>query len=181
VNRIAFGALVLVACTSKPRKVADDFGAWMPKDADQAWQGVWVLRLADDDPLVAVEITKDRAKLFDGRAEQQLGFAIIEPCAVAFTGGAKPIELQFLIRDGAVVSGRGAVAYRKGHKAVVCGDGRDPGAPEEGVYIVDDNRCVTWKRDAKGVWGYRDGVCVSDQCGHVRVWVDEANTEALLD
>lgn len=140
----------------REKAIAASMSDWMPKDADQAWQGAWLVRLVEDGPIVAAEVTGDKAKIFDGVEEKEVAFKVIEPCAVAFG----PHEIQFLIRDGKVVSGRGAAGMRKGETAVVCGDGRDPGAPEEGVYIVVKNRCSTWKRDAKGAWSQRDGVCV---------------------
>jgi hypothetical protein len=133
-----------------------DMNTWMPKDADKAWQGPWLLHLVDEGPLVGVNVAGDQATIFDGKQETQVAFKIIEPCAVAI--GTH--ELQFLIRDNTVVIGRGAAGMRTGEKAIVCGDGRDPDAPEEGVYLVTKNRCTTHKRDAQGVWGYRNGVCV---------------------
>ena len=124
------------------------------------------MRLVEDGPIVAVDVTGDRATIFDGVDEKQVPFKVIEPCAVAFG----PHEIQFLIRDGKVVSGRGAVGMRKGDTAIVCGDGRDPGAPEEGVYLVNKNRCQTWKRDAQGGWSSREGVCV---------WASERGDDVL--
>lgn len=132
-----------------------DMDAWMPKDAVSAWQGAWLIHLVEEGPLVGVNVAGDKATIFDGKDEQQVAFKIIEPCAVAI--GTH--ELQFLIRGGKVVVGRGAAGMRDGDKAIVCGDGRDPDAPEEGVYLVTGNKCQTWKRD-KGVWGWRTGVCV---------------------
>ena len=166
--------LLLVACKdAKPlteqagvgAPAADDggnMGEWMPKDAAKAWQGAWLLRLTPDGPIVAVNVVGDKATIFDGRDEKQVAFSVVQPCAAAF--GAN--EVQFLVREDAkgrlatIVSGHGAAGMRKGDTAIVCGDGHDPGAPEEGVYLVTKNRCKTWKRDAKGVWGFRTGVCV---------------------
>lgn len=158
--------LVSGACNDKPlmehteaQRVRDEgntMGEWMPKGVLAAWQGAWLLRFVDEGPLVAVNVEGEKATVFDGITETQVPFKIIEPCAVAIDTR----ELQFLIRDGKVVSGHGAAGMRKGEKAIVCGDGRDPGAPEEGVYLVNKNRCKTWKRDAKGAWSSRDGVCV---------------------
>lgn len=140
-----------------------DMGEWMPKDAAKAWEGAWLMRLTPDGPIVAVNVVGDKATIFDGREEKQVAFSVVQPCAAAF--GAN--EVQFLLRDGAakgrpatIVSGHGAAGMRKGDTAIVCGDGHDPDAPEEGVYLVTKNRCKTWKRDAKGVWGFRTGVCV---------------------
>ena len=158
--------LLLVACQDgKPlqehadvEKVADSGGniaEWMPKDAGKAWEGAWLLRLTPDGPIVGVNIAGDKATIFDGGDEKSVAFSIVQPCAVAI--GAN--EIQFLVRDGKVVSGHGAAGMREGDKAIVCGDGHDPGAPEEGVYLVTGNHCKTWKRD-KGVWGFRAGVCV---------------------
>jgi hypothetical protein len=132
-----------------------DMDEWMPKEAIGAWQGAWLLQLVDDGPRVAVNIAGDKATIFDGKDEKQVAFEIIEPCAVALGEH----ELQFLIRAGKILIGRGAAGMRKGDKAIVCGDGRDPGAPEEGVYLVTGNKCQTWKRD-KGAWNWRTGVCV---------------------
>lgn len=140
----------------RDRAQRESMNAWMPKDAAQVWQGAWLLRLVEDGPLVGVNVAGDKATIFDGVDEKQVPFKVIEPCAVAFG----PHEIQFLIRDGKVVSGRGAAGMRKGENAIVCGDGRDPGAPEEGVYLVVKNGCTTWKRDAKGEWTTRDGVCM---------------------
>jgi hypothetical protein len=164
VNRAAL-LLLLVACKDakeftdvvpeQQRALQMKMSAWMPKDADKAWQGAWLLQLDDDGPYVAVDVRGDKALLFDGVAEKQVEFKIIEPCAVAF--GTH--EIQFLLEDGKIRVGRGAAGMRKAKTAVACGDGRDPGAPEEGVFLVEGQRCASWKRDAKGTWSAREGVC----------------------
>jgi hypothetical protein len=160
-------ALLLIACkdekplvehAAKQRAVeqAGDMSTWMPKDAAAAWQGAWLLHLVDDGPLVGVDVAGDKATIFDGKAQTEVSFKIVAPCVVAI--GTH--ELQFLVRGGQIVVGRGAAGMRNGDKAIVCGDGRDPGAPEEGVYLVTGNKCQTWKRDAQGAWSWRTGVCV---------------------
>jgi len=168
---------VVAVCGGPAATAREEFAKWAPKDADKLWQGAWVMKFADDGPLLAVNIVGDKATVYDGRTEAQYRFSVIEPCAIQFAGaktaspgsaGARSaaerredeIEMQFLIRDGQIVVGRGAVAYRRGETAIACGDGRDPGAPEEGVYTVSGNHCTTWKRDATGAWWGRDGVCV---------------------
>jgi hypothetical protein len=169
---LRYGALLLllVACKdakdftdrvpAQQRALKMQMSTWMPKDVDKAWQGAWLLQLEDDGPFVAVDVRGDKAMLFDGVAERQVDFKIIEPCAVAF--GTH--EIQFLLEDGKVRVGRGAAGMRSTEKgkeetAIACGDGRDPGAPEEGVFLVEGNRCASWKRDAKGAWSSREGVC----------------------
>lgn len=146
------------------RALQAKMSTWMPATAHQLWQGAWLLQLADDAPPVAVDVRGDKAVLFDGVDEKQVEFRVIEPCAVAF--GSQ--EIQFVIDAGKIRAGRGAAGMRKGTDAIVCGDGRDPGAPEEGVYLVEGNRCATWKRDANSLgatlgsaaWSFREGVCV---------------------
>lgn len=178
-----FGLLVLlVACKDaqdfteripqQQRALKMQMETWMPAGVAKAWQGAWLLQLEDDGPLVAVDVRGDKAVLFDGVAEKQVDFKVIEPCAVAFG----TYEIQFLLEDGKIRAGRGAAGMRstetgKDKTAIACGDGRDPGAPEEGVYLVEGNRCATWKRNAQGAWSSREGVCA---------WAN-ARGEDLLD
>jgi hypothetical protein len=159
VKRFALAVVVLsTACPSKQEEAKEQLADWMPADAEKLWQGAWVLRLEHDGPFVAVNITGGTAMQWDGTTEKPVRFAVTQPCAATFGGK----ELQFLIKNGAIVAGRGAAGMirgGKGSRAVVCGDGRDPNAPEEGVYIVKGRFCQSWKRDAQMMWSSRDGVC----------------------
>jgi hypothetical protein len=138
----------------KPASGADaEFAAWAPKGAAEAWNGAWSSRLTwggkkgsmsmAGNP-VAMQIAGGKAKLFDGTKEAELDFEIDSPCSVAFKekvdGGTQSFSKTFLVRDGALQSGDGAVGYRKGKTAVVCTSGMD------GVYVVDEKGCKAWRR-----------------------------------
>lgn len=137
----------------------DVIAAWAPPEARQAWDGAWVLALrrgpGDAGRRVAVEVRGAQAKVFDGTRESTAGFAITRPCEAAIRG----LPIQFAWADGALVLGSGGVGIRRGTAAVVCGTGNDPGAPEEGVYVLDGDRCQTWKPGEGGAWSDRVGVC----------------------
>ncbi len=137
---------------SLPAEVA----AWMPKGANEAWQGAWASRLTlrmsgtmsmAGDP-AAIEIKGDKARVFDGKTDHELGFAIDSPCTVVFKqaitegsmkGGSSMHSKQFLLKDGKVVAGDGAVGYRKGKAAIACMSGRDKLAT-----LDDKGTCQTW-------------------------------------
>jgi hypothetical protein len=158
----------LAACGGK--KSSYDLGSfkdvvttWLPDAAKQAWQGAWVivLRHANDDSGIraAVSIEGDRAHVFDGSSEYDAEFVIDRPCEATIKMQGRPTHIQFAYAGGRLVIGNGAVGFRRGEEAVVCGVGRDPDSVEEGVYALTGNHCTTWKPSASG-WSGRDGVCV---------------------
>lgn len=161
-------ALALVACSESGERFEDVMKTWLPDAGKQAWQGSWVLMIAgeergDQGTPVAVSITGDRALIFDGTTETEAKFTIERPCEATFTTPGKPVRhVQFVWTNGALELGVGDVGLRRGKTAVVCGTGRDPGAPEEGVFTVEGNHCETWRPVASG-WTHRTGVCIQVQ------------------
>lgn len=140
-------------------KLPKEVAAWMPKDAETAWQGAWATRMS---PLaagkkgstsmagdaVAVEVTGKKAKVSDGTAEVTMDFSLKAPCEARFAepitegsmkGGTAYHDMIFVIQNGALVVGSGAAGYRKGKTAVVCHEGMDGG-----VTVVDEKGCTTW-------------------------------------
>lgn len=128
-----------------------EVSAWMPKDAAAAWQGTWSSRLTlrtsgtmsmAGDP-VALEIAGAKVKAFDGKQEHALGFELESPCSVDFTreeGGMKQsFGKHFLVKDGALRVGEGAVGYRKGKTALAC-------TVSEGVVVVGEAGCKGYKK-----------------------------------
>jgi len=154
-----------------------ELAAWMPKGASEAWQGAWASRMTlrtsgsmsmAGDP-AAIEIKGDKAKVFDGKTEHELGFAVDSPCSATFKqtitegsmkGGTSSHTKQFLIKDGKVLAGEGAVGIRKGKAAIVCMVGMDKLAT-----LDDKGVCKTWNmsfdkwksKDTTCAWSTKDG------------------------
>ena len=133
--------------------------AWMPKGAAEAWQGAWNGRLTLEmggthsmagDP-AAIEIKGDKATVFDGKKETQLGFVVESPCTVRFDqaltegsmkGGTAYHHKQFAMKDGKLLVGEGAAGYRKGKTAIVCTTGS-----QGGIYVVPEaGDCQVWEK-----------------------------------
>lgn len=136
-----------------------EFSAWMPKGATEAWAGAHSSRLMygggstmsmAGNP-VALQITGGTAKVFDGNKEAELEFAIDSPCGVVFRekgkdGSTRYYHKNFLVRDGKLLAGDGAVGYRKGKTALVCTSGMD------GVFVVDDKGCKAFRQRFGDKW-----------------------------
>ena len=161
------------AAAGMPAEIA----AWMPKGANEAWQGAWASRLTlrtsgtismAGDP-AAIEIKGDKARVFDGKTEQELGFVIDSPCSASFKqaitegsmkGGTSSHSKQFLLKDGKLLAGEGAVGYRKGKAAIVCMSGMD-----KLVTLDDKGACKSWNmmfdewksKDTTCTWSTVDG------------------------
>ena len=127
-----------------------ELAAWMPKDAQQQWNGAWASRLTmrtsgtismAGDP-AAIQIDGDKATVWDGKEEHHLGFQLAAPCEAKFSdkkpdGATYYYSKQFVIAGGALQAGEGAVGYRKGKSAVVCA--------VSAVYTLDDaGTCKKW-------------------------------------
>jgi hypothetical protein len=65
----------------------------------------------------------------------------------------KSYTKTFLVRDGALQAGDGAVGYRKGKTAIVCSGGMD------GVFVVDDKGCKAWRQKFGDKWEAEDKKC----------------------
>jgi hypothetical protein len=154
-----------------------EVAAWMPKGATEAWQGAWASRLTlrtsgtismAGDP-AAIEVKGDKARVFDGKTESELGFAIDSPCTASFKqtitegsmkGGTSTHTKQFLLKDGKVIAAEGAVGYRKGKTAIVCTSGMDKLAT-----LDEAGKCKTWSmmfdkwqsKDTTCTWSTADG------------------------
>ncbi len=148
-----------------------ELAAWMPKGAAEAWNGAWAGRLTlrtsgvismAGDP-AAIEITGSKARVFDGKTEHALGFAVEAPCIATFTlaitegamkGGTSGHTKKFLVKDGTLLAGDGAVGYRKGKAAIVCQSGADA------IATLDDKGvCKTWSK-MFDKWKSQDATCV---------------------
>lgn len=152
-------------------KVPAAFAAWMPKGANLAWeQNAWASRMQlrtsgtmsmAGDP-VAIEIKGDKAKVFDGKTDHELGFAIDAPCTVAFTktitegnmkGGTQTMRKHFVMAEGKFLVGDGAAGYRKGKSAFVCGHG------EHEYVTLDESGACKSHRERMGDWEAKDVKC----------------------
>jgi hypothetical protein len=172
--------IVLVACGGKKEggsasNMPEEMAAWMPKGASEAWQGAWSTRLnlsgkiSMSSPVAALDIKGDGAKAFDGKTEHPLGFEIDSPCTVGFKqaitegslkGGTSTHGKQFLIKDGKLLAGEGAVGYRKGKAAVACMIGMDKIATldDKGVCKSWSNMLDRWSsKDTKCAWSNEGG------------------------
>jgi hypothetical protein len=146
----------------------DEVGSWMPKNATDVWQGAWSTRLnlsgkmSMSSPPAALDIKGDGAKAFDGKTEHPLGFEIDSPCTVAFKqpitegamkGGTSTHSKQFLIKDGKLLAGEGAVGMRKGKTAIACMIGMDSLAT-----LDDAGKCKSWSH-MMDRWSSKDTTC----------------------
>jgi len=130
-----------------------EIAAWMPRNAVQAWQGAHLTRmplrdLMDAEPVV-LDVKGESAKGFDGTKEYPLGFSITAPCTAGFdqartegqmAGNTLTHSKQFLIKDGMLIAGEGAVGMRKGKTAVVCQFGVNTL-----VTLDDKGVCKSWE------------------------------------
>jgi hypothetical protein len=121
----------------------------MPKAGDK-FQGVWDARLSvrtsgtmsiAGDP-AAVKIEGDKATVWDGKEEHQVGFAVTSPCTIQFSVEKKDGK-YFFDRDYVVVGddvqiAQANVGYRKGTQAFVCFG--------NGIVVVDEKGgCAKWE------------------------------------
>ena len=154
----------------------DEIGAWMPKGAVDAWQGAWSSRLSiktsmsmsmAGDP-AALEITGDKAKVFDGTKETEVGFIVDSPCSASFKvaitegtmkGGTSTITKQFMLKDGKLLAGEGATGMRKGKAAIVCMIGLD-----KLVTLDDKGVCKSWS-NMFDKWSSKDATCTWSKDG----------------
>lgn len=157
-----------------------EWKAWMPANAQGLWDGAWASRLTlrtsgtmsmAGDP-AAMEIKGGTAKVFDGKQEHELGFAVDSPCSVAFKqtitegsmkGGTATHAKQFVVKNGALLVGEGGAGYRKGKTAFVCTSGMDK------VFTVDETGCKVWK-DSFGKLESKPGECA---------WTSEGGKDVL--
>jgi hypothetical protein len=166
--------VVLVACGNKGGggaavgNMPSELGDWTPKGAVDAWQGAWTTRMnlsemiRMGDFVVALDIKGEGAKAFDGKTEYPLGFEIDSPCTASFKqaitegslkGGTSSHTKQFVIKDGKLLAGEGAVGMRKGKAAVVCTIGMDS------VHTIDDKgACKKWSNTFDR-WSSKDQKC----------------------
>ncbi|HEU0035849.1 MAG TPA: hypothetical protein VFQ53_34790 [Kofleriaceae bacterium] len=146
-----------------------EFASWNQPDAAKLWEGAHASRLTlrtsgtmsmAGDP-AAIEIKGDKAKVWDGKTEHELGFVIDSPCSVAFKqtitegsmkGGVSTHSKQFVVKGGQLLAGEGAAGYRKGKTAIVCTSGMDK------LFTVDDKGCKKWK-NVFDKWDSEPGEC----------------------
>jgi hypothetical protein len=167
-----------------PNKVPEAVTAWMPKDAANAFAGAWSSRLMwggkkgsmsmAGNP-VAMQITGGKAKVFDGYKEAELTFTLETPCKVEFgeavKGGTQLYGKTYLIRDGALQMGDGAVGYRKGKTGLVCGEGS-----MEGAIVVDEKGCTKYGRKFGDKWASEAQKCAwSQQDGKDLLTIGDGN------
>ena len=145
-----------------------ELAGWMPKGATEAWAGAWSTRLTWGNKKsktmsmagnpVALEITGNKAKAFDGFEEATFDFAVDTPCTVSLQEKdgttTKSYAQTFLMRDGALQVGSGAAGYRKGKTAIVCTD-----SSMDGVFVVDEKGCKSWRQSFDDKWESKDKKC----------------------
>jgi hypothetical protein len=174
----------------KASNMPDEIGSWMPKDASAAWQGSWTTRMnlgnkmSMSSPVAALDIKGDGAKAFDGKTEIPLGFELDSPCTAGFKqaitegamkGGTSTHTKQFLIKDGKLLAGEGAVGYRKGKTAIACMIGMDKLAT-----LGADGKCKTWS-NMLDRWSSKDTTCTwSNEGGKDILTVGTGNWSSKL-
>jgi hypothetical protein len=124
-------------------------------------------------PVAALDIKGDGAKAFDGKTEIPLGFELDSPCTASFKqpitegamkGGTSTHTKQFLIKDGKVLAGEGAVGMRKGKAAIACMIGMDKLAT-----LDDKGVCKSWS-NMLDKWSSKDTTCA---------WSNEGGKDVL--
>jgi hypothetical protein len=132
-KKLAIGFMVVAACGGgsgggggAAANMPGELSAWMPKGAVDAWQGAWTTRMnlgtkiQMTSPIVAVDIK-------GGGTEG------------AMKGGTSTVTKYFMVKDGKVLAGEGAVGMRKGKAAVACTIGMG------GVTTLDEaGKCLSW-------------------------------------
>ena len=142
-----------------------DITAWMPKDAKQQLQGAWFTKLALRDAgmasytgsYVALEIKGDKATAWvpATNTEHVLDVKIETPCAITFSqtkdGATNYYRRNYLVENGTVFIGWGAVGYRKGKSALAC--------VYDDIYVLDDKGGCRLYKESFGKWQAEDAKC----------------------
>jgi len=177
-NRMVWlAALALVAPACKKHEGAggakaaggafpDEVAKWTPAKTQDLLQGAWTTRitfpdLKTMDAPVALEITGDNVKAFDGEKEHTMTLQIDSPCQFslveAISNGTSSYPKHFLVQDGKLVAvGDGGAGYRKGKEAIACQGGMDP------LVTMDaSGACKSWELDFmdKKTWNSKPIQC----------------------
>jgi hypothetical protein len=112
---------------------AFDFAA-----AKQAWQGAWVLEGDVIGSRVAWLVEGDRLRMFDGKTEHELGFAVYSPCQVTTTDEAAGVTTytSFVFVGEQLHAGLGSSGTVAGESVIVCDSGK--------TYVQTGATCEAW-------------------------------------
>jgi hypothetical protein len=159
------------------------FAAYDFAAAKQAWQGAWVLEGDVIGSRVAWLVEGDRVRVFDGKTERELGFAIYSPCQVTTTDdredGSVTTYTNFTFVGEQLHAGLGSSgtvladpAGRKDANAVVVCDGGK-------TYVLTGDRCVAWS-EMFDDWKGEPAICTLEGQGSDRKFVVDGNAIAFL-
>jgi hypothetical protein len=112
---------------------AFDFAA-----ARQAWQGAWVLEGHVIGSRVAWWVDGDRVRMFDGKAERELGFSVYSPCQVTTTDedAGETSYMSFTFVGEQLHAGLGSSGVVVGGSVIVCDSGK--------TYVLTGDTCEAW-------------------------------------
>jgi hypothetical protein len=184
IGTLALAAAAVVGCKKKDgdgggaskgadSDLPDELAKWMPADVDKAWEGTWNGHVSlstsgamtmSGDPQ-ALQIKDGKATAFNGKEEKTVDFAVKKPCEVGFMvkaegGAVYTFSKKFVINNGKLETGEGAVGMRKGKAAVICAVGMDS------LFTLDDaGKCLSWSdfghswksKPATCTWSQKDG------------------------
>jgi hypothetical protein len=158
------------------------FAAFDFAKAKHAWQGAWVVEGEVIGSKVAWLVQGDRVRVFDGKTERELGFAVYSPCQVTTTdeeaGVTTYTSFTFvgeqlhagLGSSGTVVAGQPAGASDT-ETVIVCDGGK--------TYVLTGDRCVAWT-EMFDDWKDEPATCMVQGQGPERKFVVDGRSIPFL-
>lgn len=147
---------------------AFDFAA-----AKQSWQGAWVLEGDVIGSRVAWFVEGDRVRVFDGKAERELGFAVYSPCQVTTTNEAEGVTTytNFVFVGQQLHAGLGSSGTVAGDAVIVCDSGK--------TYVLSSDKCEAWS-EMFDDWKGEPATCKTEGQGAERKFVVEDRSIPFL-
>lgn len=131
----------------------------------------------------AWEVTGDKVKIWDGKAEKTYELSVKSPCEVEVIersdGGSSSTTGHYTVKDGALLMGLGDAGSRKGPEAVAC---------IANVVLTLDaaGKCTQWNESMfdKGKYEAKPGTCAWTRDGDKELFtatVNGSETRLLVD
>jgi hypothetical protein len=141
--------------------------------AKQAWQGAWVLEGDVIGSRVAWLVEGDRLRVFDGKTERQLSFAVYSPCQVTTTDEAEGVTTytSFVFVDKQLHAGLGSSGTVVGDSTIVCTGGK--------TYVLTGEKCEAWS-ELFDDWKSEPASCKVEGEGDARAFVVDGQSIPFL-
>jgi hypothetical protein len=151
------------------------FAAFDFAQAKQAWQGAWVLEGEVIGSRVAWLVEGDRVRVFDGKTEREMGFAVYSPCQVTTTEDREDESVttytNFTFVGEQLHAGLGSSGTVAGHAVIVCDGGK--------TYVLTGSTCEAWS-EVFDDWKGEPATCKVEGEGPERKFVVEDRSIAFL-